>query len=196
VKIFIYFLVLPFLISTSLFAKCELSENSTYTAYQQFKKAENLHSAKKYSDAYEMLLQSFQTYSPRRKEIALEYHCVTYIPGPYGVSIKKYNKSEMFDFDRTALGIEIKHQLSPAPYVFIQYQNNKTLVSAINSVTTARNKIPKRLPLENFAVNIGGSNFQFGNLLVGALKTLKKDRSFTPNDTIRTTEEFNFKLYK
>jgi len=196
VKLFFYIFALQLFISSSLFANCELVENETYTAYKQFKKAETLHSEKKYSDAYEMILKSFQTYRPRVKEISLRYNCVTYIPGPYSVTIKKYNKSEMFDFDRTTLGMEIKHQISPAPYVFIEYQKNKTIVSAVNSIKTSRNNLPKRLPLENFAVTIDSSNFQFGNLEVGKPQTIKKNRSFSPNASIRTSEEFGFKLYK
>ncbi len=195
-RIFIYLFIVQLFVSSSLLANCELIENETYDAYQQFQEAESLHSDKKYSEAYDMLLKSFQTYSPRANKLTLQYSCITYIPGPYSPTIKKYTKTGTFDFDRTALGVEIKHQLSPAPYVFIQFQKNRTIVSAINSVKTSRNDIPKRLPLEKFSVTIDGTAFQFGTLKVGKPETVTKNRFFTPNDTIKTSEEFGFKLYK
>ena len=195
-RLFTYLFIAQLFVASTVFANCELVENETFTAYEQFKEAESLHSDQKYSDAYEMLLKSFQTYTPRTKEISLQYTCVNYIPGPYAPTIQRSTKSEMFDFDRTALGMEIKHQLSPAPYVFIEFQKNKTFVSAINSIKTSRNEIAKRLPLENFSVSINGQSFQFGNLEVGKLKTIKKNKSFTPNATIKTSEEFGFQLYK
>jgi hypothetical protein len=196
VKNFTYLFILPLLLSASLSANCDLVKDRTYDSYQEFKEAESLHNDKKYSDAYTMLLKSLSTYPTTRKEISLNYSCVTYIPGPYAPIIKRYQKSETFDFDRTTLGVAIKHQLSPAPYVFIEYQKNKTIVSAINSTRTSRHSIEKRLPLENFSVTIGGSTFSFGNLEVGKLTTRKKNRSLSQTDSITTAEDFGFKLYK
>lgn len=195
-KIFTYLFILQIFVTSTLFANCELVENQTYTAYQQFKEAESLHSDKKYSEAYDMLLESFKSYAPRSKELSLSYTCVNYIPGPYAPTIQRSNKTELFDFDRTTLGMEIKHQLSPAPYVFIQFQKGKTIVSAINSVKTSRSDLPKRLPLENFSVTINSTKFQFANLQVGKLETVTRKKSFTQNATITTNEEFGFKLYK
>ena len=195
-RIFTYLFILQLSISSVLFANCELVENQTYTAYQQFKEAESLHSDKKYSEAYEMLLKSFNSYAPKTKQISLSYTCVNYIPGPYAPTIQRSTKTESFDFDRTTLGMEIKHQLSPAPYVFIQFQEDKTIVSAINSVKTSRNNLPKRLPLENFSVTINSTKFQFANLQVGKLETVTRNKHFSQNSTITTNEEFGFKLYK
>jgi len=188
--------MIQLLFSVALFANCELIENETFTSYQQFKEAQSLNSDQQYSEAYDMLLQSFASYSPRTKEVQLQYTCVNYIPGPYAPTIQRSTKSEMFSFDRTSLGMEIKHQLSPAPYVFIQFQKNKTIVSAINSVKTSRNTIEKRLPLENFVVTIDGDKFDFGGLQVGKLETQTKKRAYSPNATITTNEQFGFKLYK
>jgi len=196
VRIFTYFFVIQLLVSTAVFANCELIENETVTSYQEFKEAESLHSDQQYSEAYDMLLKSFRSYSPRTKEIQLKYTCVNYIPGPYAPTIQKSSKTEMFDFDRTSLAMDIKHQLSPAPYVFIQFQKSKTLVSAVNSIKTSRNTIEKRLPLESFSVTVDGDKFDFGNLQVGKLETLTKNKTYTPNATITTNEEFGFKLYK
>jgi len=188
--------MIQLLFSTAVYANCELVENETFISYQQFKEAQSLHSDEQYSEAYEMLLKSFASYTPRTKEIQLQYTCINYIPGPYAPTIQRSSKTEMFGFDRTSLGMKIKHQLSPAPYVFIQFQKNRTLVSAINSVKTSRNEIAKRLPLESFSVTVDGDKFNFGNLQVGKLKTLTKNRRYTPSATITTNEQFGFKLYK
>ena len=195
-RFFSFLLLAQLFLSASLFANCELIENDAYYAYQQFKESESLHSDQQHSEAYDMLLKSFKTYKPKTKTILLESTCVNYIPGPYAPTIQRSTKRDSYDFDRTALGIEIKHQLSPAPFVFVQFQKNKTIVSAINSTKTSRNEIKKRLPLENFAVSIDGKKFQFGNLEVGKLKSIKRSIRLSENDTIKTNEQFGFKLYK
>lgn len=192
----LYKVFLLFLLASGVFADCELVEDNNFLAHEEFKEAEALHENLKYSEAYDMLLKSYQTYPNDSSEIELAYECVNYIPGPYAPTIKHSSKHEMFDFNRNALGISIKHQLSPAPYVFIQFQKNKTIVSAINSVTTARNTIEKRLPLENFVVHIDSEQFDFNNLEVGKLETRSANKNLSINSNITTTEKFGFKLYK
>ena len=190
-----YFLIGLFFL-TNLFADCELVNDNTYKSYLQFKEAELLHEEKKYSEAYKTLLESFRIYTPRTKEVDLKYSCINYIPGPFAAIIQKSSKTELFDFDRRTLAIDIKHQLSPAPYVFIEFQKEKTIASVRNSVKTAQAEIKDRLPLENFFVNINGTAFEFGNIKVGQVKTLTKNNSFSYYNTITTDEEFGFKLYK
>ena len=46
------------------------------------------------------------------------------------------------------------------------------------------------------SVTVDGDKFDFGNLQVGKLETLTKNKIYTPNATITTNEEFGFKLYK
>ena len=182
--------------SVTLLADCELVEDEKYKSYQEFKEAEDLHDNLEYAKAYEMLLQSLSTYTYSDNEIELVYECVNYVPGPYAPIINKSTKTESFDFNRRSLGKNIKNQLSPAPYVFIEFQKNRTIVSATNAEKTPRGKLKGRLPLENFIVTIDNEKFNFGTLRSAEVKKVSSNNRYTPNSTIVTKEDFGFKLYK
>jgi len=116
------------LFSFSLFGDCELVQDTKYDSYNQFKEAATLLDKEQYKDAYEKLIESFKTYPSNEKSINLKYDCVNYTPGAYAPIIQHSSKEENFDFDRKTLGKDIKEQLSPAPYVFIEFQKtNKRL---------------------------------------------------------------------
>jgi len=195
-KIYNFFVLFIILSGSLLLADCELVEDTKYTAYQQFKEAEDLYDNLQYSDAYEKLLESFKTYAPADKSIELAYSCVNYIPGAYAPIIKRSSKKETFDFDRKALGKDIKKQLSPAPYVFIEFQKNRTIVSAVNAKATPRGELKGRLPLENFTVTLKNETLAFNKLSAGEVKRLSTKKAYSPNTPITTNEDFNFKLYK
>ena len=189
-------IILYSLLPLTLLADCELLDDSKTQAYNQFIEAQTLNSDEKYAQAYEMLKKSLQTYSPKSTEIALDYECVNFIPGPYAPIIQKSTKTEDFDFDRTTLGKEIKRQLSPAPYVFIEFQKAKTIVSVLNSEKTSRTRLSTRLPLENFVVRVDNESADFPRIEVGQTQQKVFFSKHTPSSNIKTEEEFDFKLYK
>jgi len=184
------------LFSFSLFGDCELVQDTKYDSYNQFKEAATLLDKEQYKDAYEKLIESFKTYPSNEKSINLKYDCVNYTPGAYAPIIQHSSKEENFDFDRKTLGKDIKEQLSPAPYVFIEFQKNKTIVSVTNATKTDRGELKGRLPLENFTVTLGTKTLAFGRVNAGEVKRRTMDRAYSPNKQIITNEDFNFKLYK
>ena len=182
--------------SVTILADCELVEDEKYKSYQEFKEAKDLYEKLEYTQAYNMLLQSLHTYTYLNDEIDLMYQCINFVPGPYAPIISKSTKTESFDFNRRALGKEIKNQLSPAPYVFIEFQANKTIVSATNAEKTPRGKLKGRLPLENFIIIINDEKFHFGQLKSTEVIRISSDNGYSQNSTIVTKEDFGFKLYK
>lgn len=183
---------------TALFSDCEIVDDNKSQSYNLFEISQNLYSNNDYSNAYDTLLKSLLVYNPKpnSSKIELNYSCINYIPGPYAPIIQHSSKTEIFDFKRNNLGKLIKRQLSPAPYIFIQFQDDKTIISAVNSIKTSRNELKKRLSLENFIVSIDGEELNFGRLKVGELvsKSMKKNFQFVP--IITTSEDFGFQLYK
>ena len=189
-------LLLSTFTTLTLNAECELDETPRQLAYQQYLDAETLYEDSQFYDAYNMLIQSLQTYSSQEDTIQLSFSCVNYVPGPYAPIISRSSKTEIYAFERVLLGKDIKRQLSPAPYAFIEFQKNATIVSVVNAPKISRNKQMKRLPLEGFSLLIDGEAFNFEKINSGERKTVSSTKVFTLNSSISTHEAFDFKLYK
>lgn len=188
-------IVLILLISLSLYADCELNTGPNTQAYELYKEANSLYSSKEYSDAYKKLVESYEVYSAAEASLVVTYTCVHYIPGPYSVKIRKEQTSETLEFPRQALGKDIKKFLNPNPYVFVQYQNDRTIVTAYNSSKTARGSVSTQLALENFRVTLDGRDLDFGTV---ATNETKQNILFKPiglQAKITTSERFDFKLF-
>jgi len=184
------------LTSHTLFADCEVIEDDKFKAHELYQKTISLYYSKQYAKAYKELLKSFKVYPNDVEEIVIDYKCKNLIPGPYAPIIKISQKHETKRFRRLSLGKSIKRQLSPTPYLFVQYQNNKTIVSLLNTQRTSRANIPERLPLENFTVKVGNTQLNFGQVPVNRLLTRTINKKSSLNTPIQTHEDFGFQLYK
>jgi len=176
----------------TLFADCELVKNSKALSYDRFIEAQTLFENGKYNESYEKLLESFKTYDSSSDEIELDYSCINYVPGPYAPILKKSSKTESFDFGRENLGIDIKHKLNPAPYIFVEFEKDKTVVMVTNSVKTSYDEISKRLPLDDFTVYVGNDKIEFGRVEVATVKKKSVNHIHSIDDVIKATEKFGF----
>lgn len=188
-------ILLLLLISLSLYADCELDTGPKTEAYELYKEADSFYSSKEYSEAYKKLVASYEVYNGTENALVVTYTCVHYIPGPYSVKIRKEQKNETLEFPRQALGKDIKKFLNPNPYIFVQYQNDRTIVTAYNSPKTARGSASTQLALENFRVNLDGRDLDFGNIQTNETKQNILFKPMSLQAKITTSERFDFKLF-
>lgn len=187
--------VLFFTLTLSLLADCKLNTGKETEAYDLYSEAGALYSSEEYSAAYKKLSESYDIYSESKDSLTVSYRCTHYIPGPYGVKIRTKEKHETLDFSRENLGKDIKKFLNPNPFIFVQLQNNKTIVSVHNSPKTARGQVSEQLPLEDFKVFIGDESIDFGTIAMNETSRNAIDKDFSLKTKIRTSEKFNFKLF-
>lgn len=183
------------LLTLSLAADCELNTGPKTEAYELYKEADSLFSDKSYSEAYKKLLESYNTYNGTEASLSFSYTCVHYIPGPYSVKIRKEQKYEDVDFPRQELGKSIKKFLNPNPFVFVQFQNDRTIVTAYNSSKTARGSVTTQLDLESFKVNIEGRELDFGDIPMDQSRQSILYKQMGLQSKITTSEKFDFKLF-
>ena len=184
------------LFSQTLIADCTLNETSQTDAHAKFEEASALYKKQDYATAYDTLNESFKLYSGTEAQLNVTYSCINYVPGPYAPIIKKSTDTGVLKFDRVSLGKTIKQYLNPNPYVLIQYQPRKTVVSVLNSKKTARGEIANQLDLENFSVSVDGRTLNFGNVKSGETKTDIIARSTNVNSSVSTKELYGYNLYK
>lgn len=179
-----------------LLAECELNDNEKTDAYNLYMEAQDLYSQDQFADAYAKLQESMQNFSNMSNELELSYTCIHYVPGPYSPIIKRETRYETEDFNRVELGKNIKKFLNPNPYVNVQFQPSKTVVSVYNAPQNARGTIQSQLSLENFRVSVNGQDAWFNSVASGELKDQVINTSASVDATIQTDEQFGFKLYQ
>jgi hypothetical protein len=183
-------------IEFTLNADCSLVENKLTRAYDAYIKSKEFYNKHQYTKAYNNLQDSLLFSSDISKDIlTLNYDCEAMIPGPYAPIVNYYTKTEQVSFERAKLGKMIKNFLNPNPFLLVEFQKSKTLVTVLNSSKTSRAKIDKQLPLEEFEVKIEHKKVIFTKIRTDESKTKVINKGYPINTKVVTSERFGFQLF-